>query len=69
VELEGAIWVGSSPHFEGSGGVRGWVCYPVPERGIMHNLSAKSDKLSRSVYELIAIQVLHRGSTPKFEIG
>jgi hypothetical protein len=69
VELEGAILVWSSPHFEGNGGVRGWICYPVPERGIMHNLSAKSDTLSLSVYELIARQVLHRGSSPKFGIG
>ena len=42
------------------------MCYPVKVLHIRYNLFAGTKMLSLSVFEPIAIQILHGGTVPKF---
>ena len=51
------------------GGVRGRVWYYVKLLHIRYNLFTETDTLSLSVYESIAIQILHGGGGPSHNFG
>ena len=60
---------GYRPQFVGRVELGGRVWYPVKLLHIMYNLYGETEKLSRSVYELIAIQILLGGASPNLAEG